>query len=401
MAAKPIPLDVAAKMLGMSEDDLANAQSRNEILSVRGTGSVTKFKLEELQRYADGEGINVDMSLLQAGGPSDGGTVAIDPPAADPSLSDSLVLDDDLLGSSELVLELDEDASRKMPGEMTGSDVLLGDEAEPGDSGSDTGKMLGGEDDLLLAEDDLFDDGDLSLSDDGDISLDSDSDLEDSDLVLDEDSSSEIALSAEDSGINLSPTDSGLSLDEESVEFEGSDIDALELPEDDDMIEIDGDLADSDAATQLRADEDFILTPVEESMDDESSGSQVIDLESSEIYVDESSSGMFGEGESEEEVAPAALVAEDAEMFQPEVGGGGMAATPVAAAAPVAQVPEAPYSIFNILALVMVLFFVTMGSLISIDVVRNMWQYDGEIGVTSTLMDFVIQMVGINPENPN
>lgn len=400
MAAKPIPLDEAASMLGISSEELAEAQASNEILAVRGTGSVTKFKVEELQRFADERGISFDASAVSQGGASDGGTVAIEPMEPESSGSGSIVLDDDLLGSSELVLDPDDDASRRLPSEGTGSDVLAGEEAVPGDSGSDTGKMLGGDDDLLLAEDDLFDDGDLSLSDDGDISLDSDSDLEDSDLVLDEDSSSEIALSAEDSGINLSPTDSGLSLDEESIEFEGSDIDALELGEDDEMIEVDGELADSDAATQLRADEDFILTPVEESMDDESSGSQVIDLESSEIYVDESSSGMFDEADSEELSQPA-LVAEDAEMFQPEVGGGGVQAIPVAAQPQVAQLPEAPYSIFNLLSLSMVLLFVVIGAMISIDVVRNMWQYDSELGVNSTLLDFVIQMVGIDPQNPN
>ena len=113
--------------------------------------------------------------------------------SAELDLDDSFSIDD--------ALELEEG----------GSDVLSGAEATTGDSPSDTGKMAedGDGDDLLLAEDDLFEDSELSLADGSDI-VDSDSDLEDSDLVLDEESSSEIGLSAEDSGINLSPSDSGV-----------------------------------------------------------------------------------------------------------------------------------------------------------------------------------------------
>ena len=387
MAGKPIPLDEAAKMLGMTPEQLADHHARNEILDVRGTGSVRKFKLEELQRFADEQGIDLRQST---------------PDSGDVAESDSIEIEEDIFESDELVLEPEEGGSNALvsSSENTGSDVLAGKEAESKESGSDTGKMLGEDDDLLLSDDDLFDDGDLSLSDDGDMSLDSDSDLEDSDLVLDEDSSSEVALSSDDSGINLSPTDSGLSLEEESIEFSGSDIDSLELPEDDDMIEIEGEIADADSATVMRADEDFILTPVEEAMDDESSGSQVIDLESSEIYVDESSSGMFGDGESDEGLSSAPLVAEDAEMFEPEVGGAAGEPMAVGGGQQVTVVPESPYSVFNILSLLMVLFFVTVTAMIAVDVVRNLWQYEGEIGVTSTLTDFVIKMVGIDPNNP-
>lgn len=115
-----------------------------------------------------------------------------------------------------------------------------------GDSGLDMGKMLGDEDDFLLVEDDFFDDGDFLLLDDGDISFDFDFDFEDSDLVFEEDFSGEVVLSVEDSGINLSFIDSGFFLDEEVIEFEGLDIDVFEFFEDEDMIEIDGEMGDLD-----------------------------------------------------------------------------------------------------------------------------------------------------------
>ena len=57
------------------------------------------------------------------------------------------------------------------------------------------------------------------------------------------------------------------------------------------------DAADPDAATMMQED-DFNLTPLEDSMEeDESSGSQVIALEDSEIYADESAATILGESD--------------------------------------------------------------------------------------------------------
>jgi hypothetical protein len=88
-----------------------------------------------------------------------------------------------------------------------------------------------------------------------------DSDFDDSDLVLDDsDSSNKVSLEANDSGINLSPTDSGISLEEQPLELGGSDIDSLELPDDDDVISL-NEASAMDAPTELRAEDDFNLTP--------------------------------------------------------------------------------------------------------------------------------------------
>lgn len=387
MAANLIPLDDAAKMLGMSAEQLTEVRNQNEIFGYRD-GSSWKFKMEELQRYSEEVGID----LVQLGGGAD--------------LSDSSSVDEeleDILSDSNLVLDLSEDSEdldlaseSGLDLSAGGSDVLSGSDVEPGESTSDTGKMVdGGDDDLLLAEDDLFDDGDLSLTDDsGDISMDSDSSLEDSDSVLD-DSSSEIGLAASDSGINLSPTDSGLSLEEEPLELGGSDIDSLELPEDDEMISLEAD--DNELATQLKADDDFMLTPVEDAVEDESSGSQVIALEDSEIYEDDSSQTLLT-GASGDSIAPT-LVAEDANIFGAGLEGAGDHAEPVAVPVGIAPTatPEAPYSIFNVLALMLVLGLLTICMMLSFDVARNMWNFSEPYAINNTLMDSVIQMVGLEP----
>ena len=75
-----------------------------------------------------------------------------------------------------------------------------------------------------------------------------------------------------------------------------SGIDDLELPgDDDDMIVLD-DSADVDDATVMQED-DFNLTPLEQTFDDdsESSGSQVVALEDSELYADDDAATILGE----------------------------------------------------------------------------------------------------------
>src|SRR5690606_18697570 len=76
--------------------------------------------------------------------------------------------------------------------------------------------------------------------------------------------------------------------DDDALQLESdSSSDALELPEDVDVVALDEELADPDAATQLKSDEDFDLTPVAGAIDDESdSGSQVIALDTEALDAD-------------------------------------------------------------------------------------------------------------------
>lgn len=107
---------------------------------------------------------------------------------------------------------------------------------------------------------------------------------------------SDVTLGGGDSGTNLaSPADSGLSLEDEPLDLMGSSVDAsFELGEDDDVISLSNELADPDEATQLKADEEFLLSPAGDlGGDDSDSGSQVIALEDSEAF-DENADTMLG-----------------------------------------------------------------------------------------------------------
>ncbi len=316
------------------------------------------------------------------------------------SLDDGNVLDgDEELSFGSSSLSLASESSKKLEESVN----ILDDEPEKTDSPSDTGKMLGdaADDDLLLSEDDLFSD-DLALSDSASFedSAELSSDFEDSDLILDDsDSSSEIMLEANASGINLSANESGISLADEPLELGGSDIDALELPEDNDMIVLE-DAADADAATMMQED-DFNLTPLEASMeDDDSSGSQVIALEDSEIYADDSANTILGE--SGDFAQPAML--DDSDAFASPEGLGayqdpamaaGAMMVPGAAAMGAGGLPEAPYSIFQVLSLGFVATLLTVGGMIAYNLAQNMWMPEDQV-IQSSVLNFFLNLTRMN-----
>ena len=311
--------------------------------------------------------------------------------------------DDDQLSFGTSDISLASGSSKKIQDGDTGSDVLDGETASTG-SPSDTGKMLGegGGDDLLLAEDDLFED-DLVLQDSASFEDSSDlgSDFDESDLILDDsDSSSELALEANQSGISLSPNESGISLGDEPLELGGSDIDELELPEDD-MIVLE-DAADPEMATMMQED-DFNLTPLEQSLDGEDSSgssSQVIALEDSEIYADESEATILGEDSGFGE--PAMIdegmgMAEAGFIGAGAVGGamipgmamdGGMVHT-----GPMGP-PEAEYSYLNVFALGLASLILFLGAMLAFDTCRNLWIADDSV-VSSGFLNFVIETLGM------
>jgi hypothetical protein len=373
-----IPMDEAASMLGMTVEQLTELRSNNEIFGYKD-GANWKFKQAELERVA-GE---MNITLKQAGAAyEEDSSVELDLPASELSGSIKLedsgeVLDDELsFGSSSLSLASE---SSKNAGDSAN---FLDDDPEKADSPSDTGKMLGAEneEDLLLSQDDLFSD-ELSLADSTSFeeSAELDSDFEESDLILDDsDSNSEIMLDSSASGIGLG---------DEPLELGGSDIDSLELPEDDDMIVLDS-AADSEAATMMQED-DFNLTPLEASMDeDDSSGSQVIALEDSEIYAEESASTGLEDSE--------AFAASP--MMMPEGGfddgmqyDGGMMPAAVGPAA----LPEAPYTIWQVLSLGLVAFLLLTGGMIAYGLIQNLGLPNDEV-VNGSVMNFFLGLVGQN-----
>ena len=342
-----IPMDEAASMLGMTVEQLTELRSKNEIFGYKD-GANWKFKQAEIERVA-GE---MSITLKQAGAANEeDSSVELDLPASE------------LSGSNTL----------EKSSESAGDSVnLLDDEPQKSDSASDTGKMLGDakEEEPLVSEDDLFS-GELSLADS--------SSFEESSLILDDsDSNSEIMLDSSASGIVLG---------DEPLELGGSDIDSLELPEDDDMIVLDS-AADSEAATMMQED-DFNLTPLEASMDeDDSSGSQVIALEDSEIYAEESSSTGLGDSEA----FPAQPIMMDDSGFDSGMQyDDGMMPAAVGPAA----LPEAPYSIWQVLSLGLVAFLLLTGGMIAYGLVQNLGLPNDEI-VDGSVMNFFLGLVNMN-----
>jgi hypothetical protein len=167
------------------------------------------------------------------------------------------------------------------------------------------------------------------------------------------------------------------------MELVGSNIESLELPEDDEVIALDHDAADPDEATQLGS-EDFQLGPRGEAIDDESdSGSQVIALEDSEAF-DQDAATMLGQQGGALEPA-----------FEPVDGGisgpHGMAGQGPGQTVYV-QVPtvETPYSIWNVLSLMAIVMLLSLGTMMMVDLMLNMWSFNDSNSITAGIMDAVI-----------
>jgi hypothetical protein len=190
-------------------------------------------------------------------------------------------------------------------------------------------------------------------------------------------SGSDITHRPSDSGILLiDPSDSGLSLDKPFDLGDGSDP----------SMQTSDYVADTGDLGELRADDDFLLTPLEEAAEDESdSGSQVIMLET--------------EGEFDD--ATATLLASQvpglgASMLEEEspLGGLGDAPTTRAAAGAAGGAPmmmparaETPFSALQVLGLAACTIAVAMCGIMLHDVVRNMWSWDSSYSVDSALMN--------------
>jgi hypothetical protein len=175
-----------------------------------------------------------------------------------------------------------------------------------------------------------------------------------------------------DSGISLqTPTDSGLSLEEEGVDMGGSSISALELPEDE-AVEL-----EAEPEQKLKKDEEFLLSPSDEMFTDESdSGSQVIALEDSAAFDQEA--GMLG--------GPGALLADTGMDQQLDALGGAAGTTPMVAPAYGPRVmPEADYSTWNIVGLLVILFLFTLTGIFMGDIMNNMWAWEDGLDVSSSI----------------
>jgi len=362
-----------AKILGITPAEVNKLREENKLHGYRD-GMDWKFKAEDVERLRS-EGLSgepseepsepdVLLSEVELGGSSKSGRVISEPTAASPAESD---------------LRLAE-PKPTMPPSAAGAkeelDLVL-------------------EDDLVLAESDIAPkktpapaEAKKQPSAGSDVGLAPVTEEEEVVIGGSSGAGSDVTMGA-DSGISLvDPSDSGLSL-EEPLELAPPGEETLELGEDDMITLAEEEAADLESPTQLRS-EEFDLTGLEEPGEEETeSGSQVIALE--EV----------------EEGAPAAGVAARAPMLEEELVGvpsvaplaPPFGAPPVAApgevpgAALVAPaLPEAPYTIWNVLSLALCVMILAVTGMMMFDMIRNIWSWDSETVLSSPIMDGILSL---------
>ena len=413
MATRFIELKDAAAMLHVSADELNDMRSRSEIYGYRD-GATWKFKMEEVERVAAERGI--DLSATPTLSPREGGSgidddlyEVSDIGGGDP---DSILVSEEELGHSDESTAstiIGKESRSKGPSDDVGdSDVSL----IPEDGGSDVRLVSGAsdvhgggagpvgasdtanlepnwdadelslDDGLSLGEDDLgLADSPSGLGGSSAVDLDGDDDL-----VLDSGIGSDVTKNPSGSGIGLaSPSDVGIDLGgDEAAGLSPSGIDSLELGEADEVLSFDTDEgADPAAATQLKADDDFLLTPVEDLTGEESdSGSQVIALDTEEFEED---AGGFGAEQ------PSPFLEEEADLMGADASPLGAAgAAPLTIEQPTV---EAPYSVWNVLSLLLAVVALSFTGILMYELVRNMWSWSGTDPYAAPVMEKVIEMI--------
>lgn len=464
MAGKFIELNEAAKLLGLTPDELVEMRSNGDIHGYRD-GASWKFKAEEIERVAAERGFDLGSPSEEVTPDGDDGFDALlsDLDLADPGEGSSILVSDEIVGapaeSSSTIIgkgQMPDSDLRLVADQTTDSDIQLtaGSSSELGldvaadtgtgsdlslanSAGSATDSDLALEDSAESTGSDLALDAAIADSTGSDLSLDSDSDemvdlklsvgsgtdalesasdlglgssdldLADDEMSLDEDDDlvlggsgvgSDVKLGA-DSGINLaSPSDSGLSLEDPSPEVasSASGLGLASEDDDDEIIALEEDEgADSVAATRLKQDEEFLLSPYDELGGDDSeldSGSQVIALDDSAAFDQEGVTMLAGE--------PAFLAEEGSGLeSQLSAAGAGVAAAAIIPGTMVMpgmmvsqQMPEPTYSIANVLGLAVTLLLMTVGGMVMVDVVRNLWAWDNATPVTTSVSDSLVSI---------
>ncbi|MEX2140941.1 MAG: hypothetical protein WD894_16875 [Pirellulales bacterium] len=383
MAKKLIDQEEAARLLGVSTDELNSMRDRKQVFPKRDAG-VWKYELEQIQRLADER-------KSSSGGSWDDGSLELDDLSLEP---DSIVLGDEPSqpGGSTVI------GKNKRPqtaaSDISESDVrLVSDSNVIGDMPKSKGGLL---DDITAdtsGSDDLFGSGSLSLAPEdlnlagsgssgrkGSASKKEDSALplaeDDDEFVLGSKPESDITIGGSDSGISLvDPHDSGLSL-EQPLQLGDSGADSFDLG-DEDIISLDEDIAE-DEQTQRKSDEDFLLTPIDDASDEPDSSSQVIALDAEEEF-----GGGFG--------SSPGMLEEDLTTVTPLVAPGLVPAAALAGAPIMTQGYEAPYSGWNIAVLVICFVFMFVGGMFMYDLMRHMWSWDSPYPWNGALIDSLAQ----------
>ncbi len=417
--AKLIPAEEAAQMLGLTVEELREMLSRKEIFGYRD-GASWKFKEEELKRVSAQLGSRHPTDAV-AEAPVEGGTPidedlqelvdVTEPPSIDTAAGESSQV---VAGAGEEDLSFDSELALELSGSdvLNDSDELLADDAGPDtanleDAIAEAAEQLGGDsDELRLAPNEKATFGadeprgareaasssgvaeeEFTLSDEG---LDLDSDAE-ADLVI-QDDDLEVTQEGEDQGLELAGISASgrASRGRPTIDLDSLSLDDLELGEDE-TISLDKEGGLNEASTR-KADDDFLLTPVDEAsgIDESDSGSQVIELDEEFKGSDQD---MFTEDAAEQLVE----VVEDSEVATLPEG----AAVDMGAAAPLAgamprfgeQVAE-EYSAWNVVALSMIIVVFLPTAIMMIDLMRNMWSWNSANSLSSSMMDAVLSMFG-------
>ncbi len=462
MAKKFLDAEEAAKLLGVSVDTLNDMREHHELYPMRDAGQ-WKYKQDEIERlvaernergesdegpahYSDADGgDSVLLSEVELGAsdasPSstvigkNQGSADSDIRLADPDKPSS---DSGLIGASDVRLATGSEIVKAGSGLSAKFDELdtLDLELPPPPGSSKSGSGKSGSTKRGMERSSASGSGILSLDDDDDILSLADeprgptagssskhragSDGSALDLAGDDDElvlggsgpGSDITHAVGDSGISLVDlSDSGIALDEAPLDLHGTNANknSLDLSAgDDDLILLEED-ADPNIATQLKADDDFLLTPmVEASGEDSDSGSQVIALDGDGDF-DESARTMLGSGMS---MGAAGLGAGG--MLEEDLGGfgGGLQAEgdplggpgggmPLAAPQPAMmtmaplQVKEAPFSGPWVAFLGLGVVLIMLSGMMMFDLLRNMWSWDGPYAINSSLMDGIMDAFGI------
>jgi excisionase family DNA binding protein len=396
MAQKYYNTQETARILNVSVDDVKKMLDRRELYGYRD-GADWKFKTEDIDRMAKeqsekaaspeeaqgGDVLLSDVALGQSEVGTSGTVIAMDRPGPGSGQSDIR-----LAGSSVDIVQAD---TSQTPVTRKKDEV---------DSKVSRFEEL----DLALEEDLTLEDSAATLagksppggSSSGGSAIDlSGKGLEDDDLVLGGSGKGSDVTIGSDSGISLvDPADSGLSL-EQPLDLTGTSGESLELGEDD-MLAV-GE-AGAGSAPTVKTDDDFLLTPLEETTDTEGSesGSQVIALDTE---GDEAST-MLGAAAGP---SMAAMLDEDLTSQPLDMGmGAPMAGAPVLGAQPgglsegapsmqpTLTMPEAPYSGWLIAGLAACVVSLMLCGMMMYDNMRNMWSWEGPYSINSSLMDLIV-----------
>jgi excisionase family DNA binding protein len=375
MSGNFVLLEEAAQLLGITPDALVEMRSRGEIRGFR-EGSSWKFKMEDIQQVirnredAGNSDIGSDISLVAD--PGSGSDVKLVAGRSGVNVGDSGVGSDITLDSS---IKIDSDGS-DLPLDSAGASDLELSLSE----GSDVLEASG----LKLQQPSAN-----KISSDSDADIGSDLELADDDDLVLGGGGSDLAL-AKDSGLNLmSPSDSGISLEDAPLDLAAnSGISGLDLVTD--VAPKKGPSASgSGSLVDFQQDEEFQLSPSSGDMEiEEDSGSQVIELEDSSDFGDTGAVALPG----------------DMGMDMGAASGGfggfgdGGNITPVGSpAAPIAMVsPEVPIGIWQVLTLLTTLLLMCMSGILVTDIVRNMWSWNGSSDMTSGFTSMVLSAFGMN-----